>query len=158
MPQLDPSSFISQLFWLVITFGLLYVVLSKVTLPQISRVLQNRQTRITTDVDKAESMRKEAEKVRAEYEAALSETRAKSMVAIMTAKAKAEEEAARKRDELDKVIQKKLSDADKKMQELHQKVMADLEPMAEDLAMLVVKQVTGKGTSGGPAMKERAHD
>jgi F-type H+-transporting ATPase subunit b len=151
MPQLDPSSYFSQLFWLAVTFTLLYLVLAKATLPQISKVLQNRRARITSDLDRAESLRREAEKVATEYEAALAENRAKAAALIQAAKHKAEEEADFKREELDRVMQKKLSDAERRMTETRKKVMADLKPAAAELAALVVKEVTGRGIKNSEA-------
>jgi F-type H+-transporting ATPase subunit b len=151
MPQLDPSSYLSQLFWLVICFTLLYLVLARATLPQISKVLQNRRGRITADLDKAESLKREAEKVSADYEATMAETRAKAASLIQSTRQKVEGEAAHKREELDRVVQKKLSDAERKMADVRKKVMEELRPVAAELATLVVKEVTGQGVKNSDA-------
>ncbi len=68
LPQLDIQSYASQIFWLIISFFVLYFLVAKVTVPRISEVMEERQERIADDLDKAESLKKEAEQVEAEYE------------------------------------------------------------------------------------------
>ncbi|NDF11865.1 MAG: F0F1 ATP synthase subunit B' [Proteobacteria bacterium] len=142
MPQLDPSSFLSQLFWLAITFSVLYVMLSRVILPTISRVLQTRQERITNDLEKADSIRREAEKMAVEYEAQLAESRAKAQTMIAETVKKLDQESQARRDELDGVLQRKVSDADKKLQASRAAAMAKLEPQAVELVTMIVNEVS----------------
>lgn len=71
MPQLDPSYYPTQLFWLAITFGLLFVVLWKIALPRISHIRAIRQSRIETDLEKAKAVRIEAGEVLKTYESSL---------------------------------------------------------------------------------------
>ena len=71
MPQLDPSYYPTQLFWLAITFGLLFVVLWKIALPRISHIRAIRQSRIETDLEKAKAVRIEAGEVLKTYKAHL---------------------------------------------------------------------------------------
>ena len=78
LPQLDIQTYPSQIFWLVVTFIVLYVLVLKVAVPRISEVLGEREERIADDLDKAETLKKEAEQVRAEYEKALTEARDKA--------------------------------------------------------------------------------
>jgi len=78
LPQLDIQTYPSQIFWLVVTFIVLYVLVSKVAVPRISEVLGEREERIAGDLDKAETLKREAEQVRAEYEKALTEARDKA--------------------------------------------------------------------------------
>jgi F-type H+-transporting ATPase subunit b len=71
MPQLDPSLFPTQLFWLFVTFLALFLVAWKVALPRITEVLAARQTRIDGDLEKAQALKSEAEEVMAAYEKTL---------------------------------------------------------------------------------------
>ena len=75
MPQLDPSSFGSQLFWLAITFSVLFLVLTYFILPRIGSTLEARQSRLQGDFDAAERMSEEAKQALEAYEEALSEAR-----------------------------------------------------------------------------------
>ena len=61
MPQLNPEFWISQVFWLVLTFGILYVVLSKLVLPKISDNLETRKSQILENIETAEKQREESE-------------------------------------------------------------------------------------------------
>jgi F-type H+-transporting ATPase subunit b len=142
MPQLDPSSFISQLFWLAITFSVLYATLAKFILPTISRVLQTRQERITNDLEKADNLRREAEKMAVEYESQLAESRAKAQSMIAETVKKLDQESQARRDELDAVLLRKVADADKKLQASRDAAMAKLEPQAVDLVTLIVNEVS----------------
>lgn len=71
MPQLDPSLFATQLFWLFVTFLVLFLIAWKVALPRIADVLNERQNRIDGDLEKAQALKTEAEEVLANYEKSL---------------------------------------------------------------------------------------
>ena len=73
MPQLDPTTWIAQLFWLIVTFVALYFVLSRSILPRIANVMEARQSKIDDDLDRAAASKQEADGVLAEYEKALAE-------------------------------------------------------------------------------------
>ena len=75
MPQLNPEFWISQIFWLTITFGILYFVLSKLILPKISSNLEIRRSEILENIEAAEKQRKESEKKIEEYEKILQESK-----------------------------------------------------------------------------------
>ena len=60
LPQLDVQTYASQIFWLVVSFIVLYFLVAKVAMPRISEVLEERQERIEDDLDKAETLKKEA--------------------------------------------------------------------------------------------------
>ena len=64
MPQLDFATFASQIFWLVVTFGVLYLIMARSALPVIREVLQTRQTRIFEDLRKAEKLKEEAQEAK----------------------------------------------------------------------------------------------
>ena len=85
MPQLDPSSFASQLVWLTITFVIFYLVMARVALPRISEVLETRQNRIAYDLETATTLKAEAESVLAEYEASMASAHADSQALLAQA-------------------------------------------------------------------------
>ncbi len=82
MPQFDPSTFAPQVFWLVVTFALLYVLMAKLALPKIGAVLDERQRRIDDNLDKAAQLKGEAETAVHAYEQALAESRAHAHAVI----------------------------------------------------------------------------
>ena len=61
MPQLNPEFWISQIFWLVLTFGILYIVLSKLILPKISKNLETRKSQILENIEAADKQKEESE-------------------------------------------------------------------------------------------------
>ena len=81
LPQLNLQTYPSQIFWLIVSFVILYLLVSRVAMPRISEVLEERHERIADDLDKAETLKKEADLVRAEYEKARSEARDKAHAA-----------------------------------------------------------------------------
>ena len=74
-PPFDPETFGSQLFWLAITFGLLYTLMAKVALPRIATILEERNDRIADDLAEAEKLKRETDEAIAAYEQALGEAR-----------------------------------------------------------------------------------
>jgi len=68
MPQLNPEFFVSQLFWLVVTFSFLFVFLWRVSLPRISNVLEKRERKITEDLTAAKELQAEASQIQEEIE------------------------------------------------------------------------------------------
>lgn len=78
MPQFDPTFFTTQLFWLFVTFVLLYLVMANIAMPRIGAVLEERQRKIDDNLDKAAQLKAEAETAIALYEKALAESRAQA--------------------------------------------------------------------------------
>src|SRR4051812_47194675 len=78
LPQMNVESFPSQLFWLVVTFGLLFIVLSRMTLPMIAGAIRQRRRRIEGDLATAETFRKDAAGALQSYESALASARTRA--------------------------------------------------------------------------------
>ena len=105
LPQLDLATYPSQVFWLVISFVVLYFLVAKLAMPRIAEVLEERQERIEDDLDKAETLKKEAYQVRIEYEKALSAAREKAQEATRHA----QEEIAKRSAEAESAAQVKVT-------------------------------------------------
>lgn len=112
MPQLDPSNFASQLFWLFATFLLLFLVAWKVALPRITEVLNARQERIDDDLEKAEGLKSEAEEVLAAYERSLADARSEAQEAHRKVVQELAEEQARRLEALSRTLSDRTSDAE----------------------------------------------
>lgn len=78
LPQFDPSSFSSQIFWMLLTFAVLYLVFARRVLPKISSVIENRNEHVAGDRNTAQRLTDEAESVQAAYEASLNHARAEA--------------------------------------------------------------------------------
>ena len=92
MPQLDFSTFPNQIFWLVVTLIVLYLVLSRVALPRIATVLSERHGAIQRDLDKAEEMKRSAIEAENTYNQALADARVKANDIVNEAKAEIQQE------------------------------------------------------------------
>lgn len=103
LPQLDTSTWPSQIFWLIVTFGFLYWVMSAYILPRVGGMIEERRDRIADDLDQASEFRHQAEDAEAAYNTALAD-----------AKAKAHSIAADTRDKLDSELAEMQADADAK--------------------------------------------
>lgn len=78
MPQFDPTTFASQLFWLAVTFVLLYIIVSRYAIPRLGEVLEQRQKTMDDDLERARQLKAETEEAIATYEKALADARAKA--------------------------------------------------------------------------------
>lgn len=78
LPQFDPSTFPTQIFWLVVTFVLMYIIFSGRILPDISGILENRRVQIDSNLETADRLRKEADSVQSSYESQLDHARDES--------------------------------------------------------------------------------
>jgi F-type H+-transporting ATPase subunit b len=149
MPQLDPTWFASQLFWLAITFAVLYFVLAKLVLPPLMGTIADRAHTLESDVSRAQALKIQAEDARTAYERALTEARAKAQQLLAEAtldqKAKADEASRR----MDAEVAAKLSDAEKRIHAKKQELMDALAPTSSELAGLIVEKLTQKRTETG---------
>ncbi len=106
MPQLDTAMYPTQLFWLVVTFGILYLVLARIALPGIRKLLDERQQRIDDNLARAEKLKGEAEAAVAAYEKAMAEARAQARDILRDAA----ERIAREADARQKALAAKLAE------------------------------------------------
>ncbi len=93
-PQLDVTTYSSQVFWLAVSFALLYLLMSRIALPRITEVLDMRQTQINTNLDRAAQLNDEAEKAKDAFESILGEAQDNAREAVSTAEQKIAERAA----------------------------------------------------------------
>ena len=110
MPQLDPEFFVSQLFWLVVTFSFLLLFLWKVSLPRIGSVLEKRENKINNDIETAKQLQIEAEKIQDQIEQKLYDFKEQNISLIKNSTVnlqnKASEELLKLDNELNKKIEK----------------------------------------------------
>ena len=143
LPQLDIATYASQIFWLIVTFIVLYFLVAKIAMPRIAEVLEGRQERIEDDLDKAETLKKEAYLVRVEYEKALSSAREEAHEAPRRAK----EEIAKHGAEVEALANQKvvnmLKDADDRIEAARNEASSDKEIVADTLEQNVARDIIG---------------
>src|SRR3990172_12154868 len=107
---LDAGTFVPQLVWLALTFGLLYLLLKRFALPRVGEVIEERRDRIQRDLEKAEKLKAETEQALATYEAALAEARAKGNAIAKTMREELSAEVEKERAAVDARIAQNLAD------------------------------------------------
>ena len=147
MPQLDPSGFVPQLIWLAIVFTVLYLVLSRVVLPRIGEVLEDRQARIADDLDAAEKLKADAEKAKGDYEAALAKARAAAQEAAGKARETVAAESTSRRAAVDHDLAEKTRAAEAAIGAAKVRALADIRATAAEVAATAVQRITGQPAS-----------
>lgn len=144
LPQLDPQNFSSQLIWLAITFAILYVLMSKMALPKIGDVLEERQQRIDDNLAKADDLKAQSDAAAKAYEASLAEARAKALSAIREVKDKAHAEASARQSELNTDLQAKIAVSEKAIAKARDEALAGIMDVAVDVAASAVEKLIGE--------------
>lgn len=143
-PPFDSTNFPSTLFWLVISFGLLYLLMSKIALPRVESVLHNRQGKITSDLKEAHTAREKAEKAAATHERTIAEARGKAQALAQEAHAKIAAENDARRHALESDLAAKLATAEKQIVDTKSKAMQSVDAIVADAASAIVERITGR--------------
>jgi len=141
MPQLDPASFPSQLFWLAVCFGAMLLVLSVFVLPRIARTLAARQGQIDGDLETAEKLRAGAEADLAAYEAALQQARNNALALAQDMRAEIQAETDRHKAELDARLAEEALKADAALKAARETALGGLNAAARDVVGDVMQAV-----------------
>ena len=156
LPQLDIATWPSQLFWLVVLFGVGYLVMAKLVTPRIGAVLEERRNTLDGDLEKARNASADAARIRAEYESDLENARREAAEYAKNAAT----EAAKKADDADAKIALKLSNkvekAEAKLAKAKSDVMDNLNDVAAEAAVEAVATLTGIKTTSTQAGKAAA--
>ena len=115
MPQLNPEFWVSQIFWLILTFGILYIVLSKLILPKISNNLESRKSQILENIEAAEKQREDSETKLQEYDKIISKSKLEAKNIFNQAREKALKDINNKREILDKQIDDEIYKAEQEI-------------------------------------------
>jgi len=144
MPQLDFSTFGNQIFWLVVTLVVIYLILSRVALPRIAGVLAERSGTISNDIAAAEELKAKAVAAEEAYNQALSDARAEAAKIVASTKAdmKAELDAAIAK--ADAEISQKTAESEKVISEIRATALESVEEVAKNTAMALVSALGGK--------------
>ena len=147
MPQLDPTHFASQVFWLVVTFIALYVLMWKVALPRVSAVLRERQERIDDDLEKAGRLKAEAEAVLKAYEEAMAEGRAKAQIALREAAERCAKEAAEAQAQASARLDRETADAERRIEAAKRAALDGVRQVAAEAARDAAAKLVGADVS-----------
>ena len=149
MPQITqlPLIFSSQLFWLLVTFGLLFFVIARGMVPKIQGVVEQRDRKITSDLEEAQRAREEAEKTEADYRERMDASRAEAMKLAQAAKQSASREAEERVKAVDQQVGGKVAEAEARIRASLETAMRDLDAVAADATRELVAKLTGRDVS-----------
>lgn len=144
MPQLDPTWFASQLFWLAICFIALYALLSRVVLPPLLATMQQRDEARDSDLSRAQSLKDQAEAARAEYEHTMKESRARVQKLFADAEAEQKERSEKRTSELSSSLARQINDAERRIESKKNELLAAMTPAVTELVGLTVEKLIHK--------------
>jgi len=143
MPQLDASTFVSQIFWLIVCFSFLYYLLSKKALPRVAEVLEARADRIRADLDEAQRLKKDAEDALGRYEQVVAKAQGKAQAEVAETQAKLQAEAADAQAKLDEKLAKQITEAEQRIAKARADALKDLDDAALSTAQAAAERLGG---------------
>ena len=153
-PPFDPTHFSSQLFWLAATFIVLYLVMSRIALPRIGSVIEERRDKIADDLDRAAELKLESETAIAAYEKALADAKAKAIAIAAETREKLDAEIAEMQAEVDEQLDQKLEAAEKSIAASKDQALEHIREIASDAAAAVVGQLLGADAGDADAARK----
>jgi len=143
MPQLNPEFWVSQIFWLTLTFGILYIVLSKLILPKISANLELRKSQIQENIEAAEKQRESSEFKLKEYDEIILKSKLEAKNIFKDAREKALKDINSKREILDNQIDEEVKNAEKEIEILRKSAPEKINKIAIETSSELVKRLIG---------------
>jgi len=143
MPQLNPEFWISQIFWLTLVFGTLYVLLSKFILPKISNNLETRKSQIVENIEAADKQRKESEQKIKDYEKIINEAKIEAKNIFNQAREKILKDVNTKKKNLEKQINEEIKKAEDEILKLKKKSPEKINKIAIETSADLIKQIIG---------------
>ena len=143
MPQLNPEFWVSQIFWLIITFGILYIVLSKFILPKISSNLELRKSQIQENIETAEKQREISEVKLKEYDEIILKSKLEAKNIFKNAREKVIKDINLKKETLDKQIDKEISNAEEEIKTLKRDATDKINKIAIETSSDLLKKLIG---------------
>ena len=143
MPQLNPEFWVSQIFWLILTFGTMFVVLSKLILPKISKNLEIRKSQILENIETADKQKIDSEKKISEYESIILDGKNNAKNIINEAKKKILDDVNKKKDILDAEINKEIKEVEHEINDLKNKSPEKINQIAIETSTTLIKQLVG---------------
>ncbi|SDF42076.1 F-type H+-transporting ATPase subunit b [Limimonas halophila] len=153
MPQFNPEWFASQIFWLVISFTLLYLLMSRIALPRMQEIVEGREHKIQEDLNKAESLRDEAREINQAYEEQLREARGEAQKLLRETSEAISKEHAERHAEFGKELEQKVQEAEERIERAKAEALENVEDVAAGLAQDATSRLIGSNVGDAHAKK-----
>jgi F-type H+-transporting ATPase subunit b len=143
MPQLNPEFWVSQIFWLTLTFGVLYIVLSKLILPKISGNLETRKSQILENIEAAEKQREDSETKLKEFDEIISKSKLEAKSIFNQTREKALKDIGAKKEVLDKQIDDEIEKAEQEIKILQDGAPDKINKIAIEASSELIQKLIG---------------
>jgi F-type H+-transporting ATPase subunit b len=143
MPQLEVSTFVPQLFWLAITFVILYLLMAGIGLPRVGAAIDARRRRVDDDLARAAQLKTEAETVLAAYQETLAKARADAQAAVKETTDRMAAEAAERQRQLGEALARQTVEAERQITAAKQRALSEMPEIVAEVARSVTEKVTG---------------
>ncbi len=143
MPQFEPTYFATQIFWLAISVIALYFLLSRIALPRIAGVMEQRAQRIANDLERAEELKQETDGIIRAYEDALAKARQEAADLLAGANQEMARTAAERQAEFGRELGRRIEEAEARIAEAKAAAQSGIRDVAEDIASDIVDKLIG---------------
>jgi F-type H+-transporting ATPase subunit b len=143
-PPFDPVNFTSILFWLALSFGVLYLLMSKIALPRVDSILQARAHKISADIADANKLRTQAEAASAAHDKLINDAKSEALAHAQETHAKLLADTESRRGALEAELNAKLAASEAQIAEMKARAMSNVETIAAEAAAAIVQRITGE--------------
>ena len=144
MPQLDPTYWASQGFWLILIFTLLYLALSKLFIPKIKNSIDDRENRIKDDLDEAQKLKEVAETKLKEYEISIENAKKDVQKILFESKNKLNSEIQNKKKTFEKEIETEIKNAEKEIESFKKDSLESISKISEEITSKIIENISGE--------------
>ena len=143
MPQLDPTYWVSQAFWLILVFSILYISISKFYLPKIKDNLDNRENKIKEDLENANKFKEQSEARAKEYDLILENAKKEVLKIHFEAKNILDKDIQSKKETAEKEIEKEILKAQKEISVLKKNSISSIQDISASIASNIIENISG---------------
>ena len=144
MPQLDPEFWFSQVFWLILTFGGMYFILSKFILPKISQNIETRKSQILENIEIAEKQRKDSESKLKEFDEIILNSKLEAIKIFNDVKKNITNEINKKKESLEKDLDQEIILVEKEINDLKKNSINKINLIAVETSVDLIKHIMGE--------------
>jgi len=143
MPQLDPTYWASQAFWLIVVFTILYISVAKFYLPKIKNNLDDRENKIKEDLEEANKMKALSEKKLDEYNVILEKSKKEVAKILMESKNNLNKSIQSKKETMEKEIEDQIAKAQKEIFELKKNSVNSINNISQEISSNIIEKMSG---------------
>lgn len=145
MPQLNSATFVSQIFWLIISFMIMWLVVSRFVAPKISEIVKRRQRKIDDCISAAEDFKSSAEELISRYNSAIEKAEKQADETWQKTNDELKKQFADLQEEMNERLQKKMSESKDDLRRIEQTIKSRIDIMAADLSEELLQKLNIPG-------------